>query len=335
MQFLPKKIIISRTDSIGDVVLTLPMAAVLKKYFPDTVIAFLGRAYTQPVISACKFVDDFIDVNDFMKHDYNAGAAQVIIHVFPTAAIARQAKALGIPLRIGTTNRLYHWWYCNKLVRLSRKNANLHEAQLNLKLLQPFNIPTQYSLAAIAGLYGLENLQPLQQTWRALLKKDAYNLILHPKSQGSGREWPLEYYIRLIQLLDASRYNIFISGTKTERSKLAPLFEQVGHLVNDVCGQMSLDQFISFIKACNGLVASGTGPVHLAAALGIDALGIYPPIKPIHPQRWQPVGYKARVFVSNKTCNDCKSNVAACSCITEVQPETLKAWLDAMPISIA
>ncbi len=44
MKKLPVNIIISRTDSIGDVVLTLPVAAVLKKYFPEIKIGFMGKA---------------------------------------------------------------------------------------------------------------------------------------------------------------------------------------------------------------------------------------------------------------------------------------------------
>ncbi|RYG01290.1 MAG: glycosyl transferase family 9, partial [Chitinophagaceae bacterium] len=43
---IPENIIISRTDSIGDVVLTLPMAKIIKQQFPDCRIAFLGKEYT-------------------------------------------------------------------------------------------------------------------------------------------------------------------------------------------------------------------------------------------------------------------------------------------------
>ena len=43
--------------------------------------------------------------------------------------------------RIGTTNRIYHWRYCNELVRLSRRNSVYHEAQLNLRLLAPLGAP--------------------------------------------------------------------------------------------------------------------------------------------------------------------------------------------------
>src|SRR5687768_7322511 len=154
----------------------------------------MGKSYTKPVIEACRHVDEFIDVDDFMQQPVLIGGepAECIIHVFPVSRIAKRARALGIPLRIGTTNRLYHWFTCNKLVKLSRKKSNLHEAQLNLVLLKPLGIHASYALQEMAPLFGLAKIQPLPAQFAALIQKNRYNLIIHPKSQGNGREWPLE-----------------------------------------------------------------------------------------------------------------------------------------------
>jgi ADP-heptose:LPS heptosyltransferase len=327
---IPKNIIISRSDSIGDVVLTLPVAAVLKKNFPQIKIGFLGRAYTRPVIEACKYVDQFIDTDDFLKKKITIDGKnpQAILHVFPVPAIAWRSRKLKIPLRIGTTNRLYHWFTCNKLVRLSRKNSDLHEAQLNIQLLRPFGIPTDFPPDEIGTLFGMELFEPLQPSAFSLIKRGTYHLILHPKSQGSAREWPLEHYIQLIRSLDAHRYTIFISGTQKEQSALQPLLDQVGHLVTDITGKLTLPQFISFIKECDGLVACSTGPLHLAAALGKDAIGIYPPIRPVHPGRWRPLGPGAHVFVLDKTCTECKGNQLPCRCMNSIKPVQIKEYLD-------
>ena len=43
------RIIISRTDSIGDVMLTLPMCVWLKKNIPGVELIYLGKNYTKPV----------------------------------------------------------------------------------------------------------------------------------------------------------------------------------------------------------------------------------------------------------------------------------------------
>lgn len=323
---IPNNIIISRTDSIGDVVLTLPVATVLKNYFPGLKIAFMGKSYTRAIIEACESVDEFIDVNDFMNGSAKVlgKKAEAILHVLPMPAIALRAKKLQIPLRIGTTNRIYHWITCNQLVKLSRKKSALHEAQLNIKLLKPFGITRDFSLEEIGHSFALDNIKSLPDKFSYLVNKNKYNLILHPKSQGNGREWGLENFIKLIDLLDADKFNILISGVEKERELLRPLFNKTQKKVVDITGMMNLSEFMSFIATCDGLVASGTGPIHLAAAIGKDAFGIYPPIKPIYPQRWAPLGPKAQVFVLEKNCIDCKGNSLACHCINEVEPIWLK-----------
>jgi heptosyltransferase-3 len=159
----PKRIIISRTDSIGDVILTLPLAGILKSFFPDLHIAFLGSSYTKDIINCSDYVDEYLDWNlisnlseskaiDFLK----SKNIDTIIHVFPKKKIARFAKKAGIRNRIGTTNRLYHWFTCNKLLGLSRKNSHLHETQLNIKLLKPFGIKSPYELNEIYNFYGFK-----------------------------------------------------------------------------------------------------------------------------------------------------------------------------------
>ena len=327
-----KNIIFSRTDSIGDVVLTLPMAKALKDLFPHIYIGFMGKNYTKAVIEACEYVDEFIDVDFFLQeHILLAGnKPDCIIHVLPKSKIAKRAKHLKIPLRIGTTNRLYHWFTCNKLVTLSRKKSDLHEAQLNLKLLSALGVDKTYSLPEIAGMYGFTKLPFLEKFWAVLPDKHRYNLILHPKSQGNGREWGLDNFIQLIHLLDTEKYKIFISGTEKEKELLQPLFDAVGHKVTNLCGAINLAQFISFINACDGLVASGTGPLHVAAALGKNAFGIFPPVRPVHPGRWAPVGVKARFFVS-----DFKNESPENNSIVQLSPEVVKKAIEQSAISVS
>ena len=62
-----KRVIISRTDSIGDVILTLPICHWLKSNFEDITIIFLGKSYTRPVIECCKDVDEFADWDSFQE----------------------------------------------------------------------------------------------------------------------------------------------------------------------------------------------------------------------------------------------------------------------------
>lgn len=318
-----RTVILSRPDSIGDAVLAISAGKILKDYFPGVKVAYLGKAYTRQLIDACEYIDEFIDINYFLKNTVTVAGLppDVILHVLPNPAVAKRAKQLKIPLRVGTTNRLYHWPTCNKLVRLSRKNSDLHEAQLNLKLLSALGIKKTFTLNEIADAYGLTKIQPLLPQFDALIDRKKYSIILHPKSQGNAIEWGIDNFISLVKLLDPTQYNIFITGTEKEREYITPLFAEVGEKVIDMTGKMELSQFISFINQCNGLVACSTGPIHVAAALNKDAYGLYSVHRPILAMRWGPIGKHVFLFFSQNKKYDPHMN--------DILPESVKEVMDA------
>lgn len=327
----PQRIILSRTDSIGDVILTLPMAGVLKQYFPNSTIIFLGRTYTQPIVSKSKYVDEFANWDEISRSKNPLKAlkeinADTIIHVFPNEEIARLARKAKITNRIGTGRRIYHLLNCNKKVFFSRRKSDLHEAQLNLKLLIPLGINQSYTVEELANFYGVENLQPLREELQNKLGKKNFNLILHPKSKGSAKEWGLNNFNRLIDLLPEDKFQIFITGTKEEGILIGDVLPFQKENVTSLIGQLSLDELISFIAAADGLIAASTGPLHIAALTGINAIGLYSPKKPIHPGRWKPIGKKAIAMVKDPRCLKCAEG-KECDCISEIDAQAVYSKL--------
>jgi heptosyltransferase III len=327
-------IIISRTDNLGDVVLTLPVAGLLKQHFPDTPIFFVGKAYTEPVIKACEYVDFFLNREEVIAKPVilKQTGAEIIIHVFPDGKVMQAASHVNIPVRIATSHRLNSWLYANTRESFSRKNTDLHEAQLNTMLLRPLGFPVPQPISALANRYGLTKIAPLPAWLEPFYSKSAFNLILHPKSKGSAREWPSNYYLQLCHLLNGLPVRIFITGTAAEGEQInrecPELLNRPG--VTNLCGRLNLTELMAAIANANGLVACSTGPLHLAAALGIHALGIYPPMTPIHPGRWAPIGPKAQFLVENKTCNNCRKT-QNCACLQSISPgqvsQIIYGWL--------
>lgn len=330
----PERIIISRTDSIGDVMLTLPVAGMLKKHFPSSQIIFMGRSYTKAIIESCSHVDSFLNYDELETcSDKDAAEklketkADTIIHVFPRSRIAKISALAGIRYRIGTTGRIYHWLICNKLVAMSRKRSDLHEAQLNLKLLKPLGIVEIPELKDLWKLYGLK-VSGVDTELSILLDKSKVNVILHPGSRGSGREWGVVNFSHLAGLLNDERYKVFLTGTEAEGKHYGELLKSNPH-VTDLCGKADLPALIHFISKADVLVAASTGPLHIAAATGIHALGLYAPMRPIHPGRWAPVGKHAKYFVVDRDCSDCrKSN--DCHCIREITAGTVARYIHSL-----
>jgi ADP-heptose:LPS heptosyltransferase len=296
------RIIISRTDSIGDVMLTLPMCGWIKKHIPECTLIFLGRAYTRAIAEACAHIDEFMDW-DVLKQEspaeqveaFAAQEADCIIHVFPRKEILWVAKRAGIPLRIATGHRLHALTKCNKLVFFSRKNSDLHESQLNFKLLKPLEIPDSIELDEIPQFYGFRDDSANSPATSQVLQfsRGRKMIVLHPLSKGSAVDWPVARYQELVHLLSAEKFAIFITGTAEEGARLKEQGGIEGTNVLDTTGRFDLAELIRFVKQCDVFIAASTGPLHIAAALGIHAVGLYSPKRPIHPGRWSPVGKNA------------------------------------------
>jgi len=323
----PKRLIISRTDSIGDVVLTLPLAGIIKEKFPECIVLFLGKTYTQSVIQLSKHVDEFINWDEIESAKNPAKElenlkADTIIHVFPNKEIAKLAKQAQIKTRIGTLGRSFHVLTCNKKVKFSRKKSDLHESQLNTKLLSPLGINKEFLLGEMHNYYGFNTPAPLKDELRELVDPDRFNLIVHPKSKGSAKEWGLSNFSSLITLLPQDKFKIFISGTEEEGQLIGDKLPFNQPNVVSLIGKLTLNEFISFINQTDGIIAASTGPLHVAAALGKKAIGLYSPKKPIHPGRWKPIGEKAGAVVFDPNCEKCNKGMD-CDCISKISPQTI------------
>ncbi len=337
-------ILISRTDSIGDVVLTLPLAGLLKECIPSCRVVFLCAAYTRPVVEVCENVDEILDWSALQRLPEEEQIRQlrqqnidIVLHVFPRSAIARLAKKAGVKQRFGTMSRFYHWWTCNNLIPLSRKNSPLHEAELNIRLAQKLIGAAAPPLRDVPRYYGLTRLPALPEYLRGeVLDATRFNLILHPKSQGSAPEWSEECYVELLRLLSTSlpspsQFNIILTGTEAEGKQVPRLRQEVVNIGGkDLTGATNLTELLALIANADGLIAASTGPLHIAAALGKFTLGLFAPIRPMHPGRWKPIGTKAAVLSQEKNCNACQGG-KPCACIEELTPEAVAevifSWL--------
>ncbi len=316
-----KHIIISRTDSIGDVVLTLPLAGYLKFKFPEVKISFIGTRYTFPVISRSGFVDNALIKEELNKSTIEPNA-DAILFVFPDKDVAKWAKSRKIKIRVGTSHRLMHFFYSNRRVNFSRRKSGLHEAQLNFKLLEGIGINYIPEKSEIPKWYGLEKVELKREN------KEEKRIILHPRSKGSAREWPLEKYEELVYNFDKNQVLFLISGTKEDGQAIIKGSPKLMNKPNiqDMCGTSDLDGLINLISGVDGLIAASTGPLHIAAAFGIPTLGLYPPLKPMDPERWGPLGENARYKTSKEECLSCPGG-PHCPCMQNIETDFLRDWV--------
>jgi ADP-heptose:LPS heptosyltransferase len=303
-----KTVLISRTDSIGDVVLTLPMCVWIKKTYPTAKIIFLGNTYTKPVIECLPQVDEIIEWAEMEKMpeanrvDFlKSKKIDFCFHVFPKKQIASLAKKAKIETRVGTSHRAFHLLSCNIKLGFSRKNSGFHESQLNFELLRPFGIDELPSLEEISSWmksYKSKDVS-LPESTQNELAKSTKKVILHTKSQGSAMEWAIEKYAIVANDLLERGFSVIFTGTEKDGIYIRAFIPEHANCI-DTTGKLTLDQLINLISKCDILVACSTGPLHLAGVLGLQTIGLFSTKKPIHPGRWKALGENVQIVVNDE-----------------------------------
>jgi heptosyltransferase-3 len=318
-----QKILISRTDAIGDVCLTLPVCQALAAAFPDAELTYLCRSYTRSVVACFEPIDhiltlEYLDQASENERDIQLSRFDVVIHLFPNRLVAQWCKQAQIPLRIGTSHRFFHLFTCNRRPNFSRKRSDLHESQLNFKLLSPLGLtetPSFLELSRDLNFKAPElTNEYAQQDW-------SKTVLLHPKSNGSGVEYPLEKYIELAMSLISRGYHVCFTGTEHEGIQFRAHLPKHPSL-QDVSGKWDLSTFIAVISKSKALVACSTGPYHLAGLTGIRAIGLFASRKPIHAGRWAALGIYSKALEYDPSCKNCAEG-RACSCVSQIQIERI------------
>jgi ADP-heptose:LPS heptosyltransferase len=297
-------IVISRVDSIGDVILTLPLAGYIKeKLGQNCRIFFIGQLYTKEIIESCEHVDEFLLYDSSLESKLKPLKIDWFFHIFPKKDLALMACKLKIPNRVGTSNRVFHWLRCNHLVRFSRRKSDLHESQLNFKLLKPLfgeYIPEFGSIHKYIA-YTMNDKENLD---------NKRVIIFHTMSNGSAVNWPFSSFRSLARQLKESGYKVSLTGTEKEGLLIREEFrEEISEgICIDETGKYSLKELMNYIKSCHSLVAASTGPLHMASTLGVNAIGLYSEIRPMHGGRWAPIG--SNVYLVEAKGEDKKADLS-------------------------
>ncbi len=338
MSKTPYKLMISRTDGLGDLCLTLPVFGWLKENFPEVRTQLLVAPYAESLARKSRFVDEVLLLKDRSVEGaesvLKSAAPDHVIHVFPRKEIALGARKAGIPKRTGILGRPYHWTTCTDWIWQTRKKSGLHETELNLALVaraMGVKPPQREEIQKRAPEWVGYSTSASPRSTPGLLR-----VLLHPFSFGSGREWPLSHFAETSKALQEAGCEVFVGGSREEGAKLSPEWrERFGQKVRWVFGETDLAGYIELIESMDAVIASGTGPLHVAGISGRKTLGLFPPKESIDSGRWAPIGRCVQVFQvdpsapqtgevasGSQKCKRPCSNTE-CLCMAQISPETV------------
>ncbi len=299
-----KKIIVSRTDNLGDVILTLPLITQIKKNFPKVHITFLIKKYVYDLIKDYEGIDEFVFIDELsesskLKKYFKQGNFDLMFNVYPRFEIALAAFLAGVNTRIGTG---YRWYSClfNKRNHEHRKTAEKHEAVYNLNLLKTV-IRTQkdFSIEFNFSVSDTE-IKTLSKKLESKLDIDSDFIIVHLPSKGSAAKLPKQKFVEYINAFNSEFKNVKVifTGVNEERNEIESVMNDINEKNNliNLCGELSLSELKVLIYKSKLFVSNSTGPIHIAGALNKNIIGFYPHHLPANKTRWQPLSKDTVIF---------------------------------------
>ena len=302
-----EKILVARTDRMGDVILSVPTLELLKKDYPDCHLAMLVSPYTQPLLENNPYLDEVIIDDRSDKHRGIKGFVELVgllkhrrfdiaIVLHPTWRLASLLFSARVKYRIGSGYRFYSFLF-NLKVFQHRKDIQKHELEYNLDMLRALNITPQRVLPKVylstqekeKGKVLLEELS---------IKPDDSLVAIHPGSGNSSLNLPLEKFAQVAdELMGKEGAKIVLTGDSSELDLVKAVKEKMKHPSIDLAGKLNLRELAELLERADLIISNSTGPMHLAVAVGTPVVAVFCPIKVSSPKRWGPYGENDQVVL--------------------------------------
>ncbi|NCN27546.1 glycosyltransferase family 9 protein [bacterium] len=288
-------VLLSRCDRLGDLVLSLPTLGYLK-----------DAGFSHRTLHCSAYAEDialWAQHNGLCEQIWVAGRpapenikidtpAIVLYHNQETAS---DYRAAGLKNSFAPRSKLSTLWTYTQTLSQKRSRVEKSEMHYNLDVARFCLESLGMRIPEFKGLPALK----VPRTWSAPRKSP--HTIICVSNSASAANWGLQQYIDFAQTIfeesDGS-LDFLVSGYDAHLRRQGLL--QSGILrqgVGMVEGFSSVRELICYLSGAKFVVASSTGPLHIAHASGINVFGIYPATKVQSFDRWRPDGYWHKGFV--------------------------------------
>ncbi|MFA5117611.1 MAG: lipopolysaccharide heptosyltransferase II [Candidatus Omnitrophota bacterium] len=310
-----KRILVVRTDKIGDVVLSTPVIEALRNGFPSAYLAMMVAPHAKDIIDGNPYLDKVIvyDKDNLQKswrgtilfaRQLSKLRFDLVVVLHPSNRAHLVAYLSGIPKRLGY-NRKMGFLLTDRLEH-TKQSGQKHEMEYNLDLVRYLGVVPRHS-----GLY--VPLTPEAEVWVSKLfvqngvKENAGLIAIHPAASCISKFWMPERFAQVADRL-IDKYNVvvlIVAGAK-DAAIAEAVMKKMRHKALNLAGKTSVAQLAVVLQRCRLFISNDSGPVHVAAALKTPVVVIYGRNQPgLGPKRWGPLGPKDQVLHKEAGCFEC------------------------------
>jgi ADP-heptose:LPS heptosyltransferase len=298
-----RRILVIRTDNIGDLVCTTPLLAALRARHPEAWIGVLANAYSATVLEGNPDVNAVFAYRKAKHRDAGDSALKVHLERLRLILHLRRLKiddaVLAAPGGGNSARRFARWIGARNIVGDDIAVTGTHEVERVFSRLAAFGIagePPTCRIVAPAGTRQLAPTLPAAFAGRPLVG-------LHISARKPSQRWPAERFAALAQTLHArcgAAFLLFWSPGDEDNAvhpgddrKAAAVVAATADLPLVPMPTHTLTELAAGLSLCDSVICSDGGAMHIAAGLGKPIVCLF---GQSDAARWHPWGVPYRLL---------------------------------------
>jgi len=327
-----RRILIVRTDRIGDVVLSTPVIKALRDALPNASIAMLVRPYTRVAVEGNPYLDEVILYDKAGKEKGWLGTVRFCRRLarkrFDLAVVLNPSHRsnlipflAGIPRRVGYDRKM--GWLLTDRIPDTKHQGLKHEIEYNLDLVRYLGIMPGESRTYVP-------VDSASEEWadeilaREKVAPGDRVAVLNPGASEASKQWPPKNYAAVADALARKGFRIAVLGGKQDAQVCWEVIGAMHYPAINLAANNTISQAAAFLRHARLFISCDTGPMHIASSVGTPVVCVMGRNQPgLNAVRWGPHHSKSIVLHKDIGCvpclaHDCKKNF---QCLAAITPE--------------
>lgn len=294
-----RRIAVLRGGGLGDLIFTYPALHALKSAYPDATVTLLGTPVHSAVAAATTGPLDEVVMLPVARgvHDGPRNGERFADDAEDVAAqeaffADMRARKFDLAVQMHGGGRFSNPF----LLRLGARHTagtrtrNAGQLERNLDYIYYQNEPDRW--LEVAGLAGaptlvMPPLQPYPEHVEAVSSlRDTRRgslVVVHPGATDPRRRWPSSYFSEAAAAVAREGAQVLVVGDRSEKALAQEVAELAARqlptadrdAVLSVAGELNIGELAALLAGATVMLASDSGPRHLAQALGTPTVGVF------------------------------------------------------------
>lgn len=315
---LPRKILVIKPSSLGDIVQSLPFLDAVSRKFPlakiNWIVAkgFEGILEDHPLVEKLWVIrkDDWKKIKKLpssaaemrsLFKDLKKEKFDCVVDLQGLFRSGLMAKATGAPIRLG--------------FREAREGSRLFYTHAIACGMETHAVDKYLKLAASLGCDISQVRFPLPPSGSSMDYKAFYGdyAVMVPGARWPSKIWPSHRFGELAAMLPVKT---LVIGSRSDQHLAEKTVSASKGKAISLAGKTSLKELIEIIRNARFVVSNDTGPMHIAAACGVHVFAVF---GSTNPARTGPYGSNSTIIRKPVPCSPCyRKTCKTTECLTMI-----------------